>query len=577
MPDWSVKEEILGRKDVNVMGKTTSELSKEQIEEVIGLFNPYMDDYLYIMDLKNDSYTISRHACERFMLPSDSFQDAMRTHLTFVYEEDRSILADDLRSILNGEKQVHNLHYRWLDKNGMPIWINCRGCVLHDEEGEPSYLIGCINETGKKQRADNTSGLLGELELSDYLLSYDKKITSGFFMHVGIDDFNSINGTSGVTYGEYIIKHVAACITKCLSDTQHLFHIVSGEYMIVDFENSRIEEARALYEEIRRKVSDFIDSENYKSVFTVSAGIVVAEILVDSGYEEFLKLSDFALEKARSEGNNSFYSFEREDYVRFLRKRELTMALYHAVDNDFRGFDVHYQPIVDIENGDIIGAEALMRFSIVSGNTVERIAPFEFIPILEETGLILPAGRWILREAVAMCAQMQKEIPNFKINVNISYIQVINSNILEDIVSVIEDCGVSPEYVGIELTESGYLDSNSHFYSLRNGMRENGIPFIIDDFGTGYSNLHCLSDLSPTYIKIDRGFTNKAMNNIYDHELMVKIIEMAHSLDFKICVEGVEDAKVLDDVKNIHADYIQGYLFGRPCSKDDFFSQFVRG
>lgn len=553
-------------------------LSKEQIEEVIQLFDPCMDDYLYFMDFQNDYYRISKHAVERFMLPADSFYHAKKNLQLFVYQEDWQILEQDLGLILSSQKKAHNLHYRWLDKSGLPIWINCRGVVLDDEEGNPRYLIGCINETGKKQRADNTSGLLGELELSAYIMSCRDSISSGFLMHIGIDDFRSINGTSGMSYRDYIIKHVASCIEQCLSDNQHLFHLVADEYMIVDFGSHTSEDAVALFNKIREKLSEFIDSENYKTVFTISAGIIDAKVLVGS-YEDFMKLSDFALKQTRDFGNSSYYIFDSEDYNRFLRKKRITKELYHAVDNNFEGFDVHYQPIVDCNTYQIIGAEALMRFSMpgdpLSNEEGERITPFEFIPILEETGLIIPAGRWLLGEAIAMCSEIQQHIPGFKVNINISYIQVMKSDILKDILSAIQQYNLAPECVGIELTESGYLDSSPHFLKLRRLLKTNGIPLIIDDFGTGYSNLHCLSDLSPTYIKIDRDFTNKAMQNIYDHELMIKIIEMAHSLELLICVEGVEETSVLEDIRMIHADYIQGYLFGRPCCKLDFYRNFV--
>lgn len=558
------------------MDKIGTDLSKKQIGEVIQLFNPHMDDYLYIMDLQKDDYIISKHAVDRFLLPSEHFHDAMKVHLQFVYEEDRAHLSEDLNLIKSGQKNSHNLHYRWLDRSGTPVWINCRGRVLDDENGTPRYLIGCINETGNKQRADNISGLLGESELSAYLTSLDNSITTGYLMRIGIDDFSSINSTYGTTYGDYVLKHVADCIYQSLTSSQRLFHLVGDEYMVVDLAEHTAEDAMALYRTIQKKISAFIDAEKYKSVITISAGVIEADKL-NGAYEDFLRLSEFTLKCAKDTGKNQCSIFREEDYQRFLRKRRITMALHHAVDNGFKGFEAYYQPIVDCETYRLLGAESLMRFSIASkdGQEPERISPVEFIPILEETGLILPAGRWILNEAVAMCSKMQKTIPGFRINVNISYIQVIKSSILNDILAAINKYALPPECIGIEVTESGYLDSNAHFLQLWNGLKEHGITLIIDDFGTGYSNLHCLSDLNPTYIKLDRDFTNKAMQNLYDHELMIKIIEMAHSLHLQICVEGVERSEDLDDIRQIHADYIQGYLFGKPCCKADFYEKFV--
>lgn len=558
------------------MKDTIQGLTMEQIEKVIQIFNPCMDDYMYIMDLKNDYYRISKHATERFMLPDEAFYDATQSHAQFVYKDDYPALNEDLNLILEGKKKSHNLHYRWLDKSGVPVWINCRGQVLDDEDGNPCYLIGCINETGKKQRADNTTGLLGESALASYSTPYSENFPSDFIIRIGIDDFVSINGDTGMRYSDYVLKNVADCIRKNLRDKQYLFHIVADEFIILDFNSKNSEDAVALYENIKKNISAFIDAENYKAVFTISAGITDTSS-ISGDYEYFMKLSEFALKRAKDSGKNSCYIFNQNDYDSFLRKRLLTTKLHHAVDNDFEGFEAFFQPIVDCKTYRLLGSEALMRFSIPSesGDGIDRISPVEFIPILEETGLIIPAGRWMLNQAISMCSEMQEHVPGFKVNINISYVQVIKSDILADILDTMKRYNLPPECIGIEMTESGYIESNSHFLSLWDALKDNKINLIIDDFGTGYSNLHCLCDLNPSYIKLDRYFTNKAMNNTYDHELMVKIIEMAHSLNLQICVEGVEKSEELDDIRKIEADYIQGYLFGKPYCKAEFYDKFI--
>ena len=240
--------------------------------------------------------------------------------------------------------------------------------------------------------------------------------------------------------------------------------------------------------------------------------------------------------------------------------------------HDFEGFEVYFQPIVDASNYELRGAESLMRFSLPDG---ERISPAEFIPILEETGLIIPAGKWLMRRALCMCKKWQEYIPDFKINVNLSYIQVIKSQVLKEIMGAIEEYDLAPESVGIELTESGYLDSNLHFKKLWNGLRKNGVQIILDDFGTGYSNLHCLGDLEPDYIKIDRSFTMKALNREYEHNLMTQIIEMSHSLELAICVEGIETDQELSEMCKLGPDYIQGYYFGKPEGEGAFEQKFI--
>ena len=543
-------------------------------EDLIELFAPCMDDYLYIIDLQKNTFKISQAAVDRFMMSGNSFDDAVNSFQYFVYKEDRSMIAEDLQCIMEGKEKDHNLYYRWLDKSGMPVWINCRGKVIDDKDGKPHYLIGCVNEIGDTQRADNVSGLLGERELHSYISSHIKDSSSEYLIHIGIDGFNAINGTLGVNYGNYVLKSVADCINSCLSDNQKLYHIVADEYMIIDLESHTKDDVMLLQKKICKKIEEFIISEKYKVVFTISTGIIYAKMLLKY-YDEYRKIAVFSLKQAKSMGGNGVYFFEKEDYELFLRKEKIKSELRNAVANGFEGFDVYYQPIMDCDSGHMIGAEALMRFSMYQDKKKEPVSPVEFIPLLEETGLIIPAGRYVLDKAVSMCHEMRQYIPEFKINVNISYIQMVKSDIWKDILSSIKQYDLPPECLCAELTESGYTDMTPYFYKLRKKFEEKNIQFVLDDFGTGFSNLHCIVNMKPNYVKLDNNFTAKAMSNARDFELLKKIVEMVHSVDIRICIEGIEKEEWYQKLKEIHVDYLQGYLFGKPCEKNQFLNKFI--
>lgn len=580
------------------MDPIMNSFSREQMEYIVELFNPCMDDYLYVFDLQKDCYKISKHATERFLLPGDNFDDAAKAHHTFVYSEDQSRLDDEFRRIMSGEIVFHNMHYRWLDRAGKPVWINCRGRVLNDADGKPHFLVGCINEIGQKQKADNVSGLLGESSLSAYVEQFEDGLLDGFFLRIGIDDFRDINGDFGMEYGDYILKSTADCIAENIKPSQRLYRILADEFMVVDFSGGDMEAATELYKNIRKSLDTFIEENGYKSVFTISAGAV--DTAKTSGtYENIMKLSEYALNTAKDQGKNRCYIYMQEDYDVFLRKKQITRQLHHAVNHGFEGFETYYQPIVDTKTRRLVGAEALMRFSMPErcedGETKkeavcvgedghdadekvhwERISPVEFIPLLEETGLIIPAGKWMLHQAISTCSRWQKYIPNFRININLSYVQVMKSRVLTEILTALRLYGLEPSAVGIELTESGYLDTNTHFQKLWDGLKKNGVLVILDDFGTGYSNLHCLGDLRPNYIKIDRSFTLKALNNQYEHDLMTQIITMTHKLDLTICVEGIETEDEFAKISELDPDYIQGFLFGKPQPAEEFYENLIK-
>lgn len=580
------------------MDPIMNSFSREQMEYIVELFNPCMDDYLYVFDLQKDCYKISKHATERFLLPGDNFDDAAKAHHTFVYSEDQSRLDDEFRRIMSGEIVFHNMHYRWLDRAGKPVWINCRGRVLNDADGKPHFLVGCINEIGQKQKADNVSGLLGESSLSAYVEQFEDGLPDGFFLRIGIDDFRDINGDFGMEYGDYILKSTADCIAENIKPSQRLYRILADEFMVVDFSGGDMEAATELYKNIRKSLDTFIEENGYKSVFTISAGAV--DTAKTSGtYENIMKLSEYALNTAKDQGKNRCYIYMQEDYDVFLRKKQITRQLHHAVNHGFEGFETYYQPIVDTKTRRLVGAEALMRFSMPErcedGETKkeavcvgedghdadekvhwERISPVEFIPLLEETGLIIPAGKWMLHQAISTCSRWQKYIPNFRININLSYVQVMKSRVLTEILTALRLYGLEPSAVGIELTESGYLDTNTHFQKLWDGLKKNGVLVILDDFGTGYSNLHCLGDLRPNYIKIDRSFTLKALNNQYEHDLMTQIITMTHKLDLTICVEEIETEDEFAKISELDPDYIQGFLFGKPQPAEEFYENLIK-
>lgn len=547
-------------------------LDELETGSLIDLIAPCMDDYLYIIDLKNDTLRTSQSAAERFMLPDKLVDNAIEHLRRLVYEKDRKLFENHKRKIHDGNEKRYNLLCRLMNRKNLPVWINCRGEVINDEAGKPRYIIGCMNETGITQRADNISGLLGEKEMAAYLYSQPKEKLSGYFIQIGIDDFGTINNVHGLVYGNYILKRVAECISECLSSGQRIYHLVADQYMLVDMLSKSQDDVVQLFNRIGEKIDEFIVDENYKSIFSVSAGVTDISTLAE-GAEECRKKSDFSLKSAKKRGRGSIYFFEDEDYKASLRKNTILSALRSATANDFEGFEVYYQPILNSADR-IIGAEALLRFFMHSEEGDEMISPVEFIPLLEESRLIIPVGEFVLNEAAKMCREMQQYIADFRVNINVSYIQIMRVKMANKILTAIKANHLRPESICIEMTESGFMDMTPYFCRFRKRLEDNKIQFIIDDFGTGYSNLRYISEMNPDYVKIDKDFTARAMSNEKDYELFRKIIEMVHSVNVKICIEGIEKEEWACAMKEIHVDYMQGYLYGRPCEKGVFLKEY---
>lgn len=549
------------------------EISLDQFQKIIELYNSTMDDFLYIFDLVNDIYCISSNAVERFRMPAQIFDNASEELRKVVYPGDFDMLNEDLMEVKAGKKDIHNIEYRWLDKEGNVIWINCRGNVVKNKNGDSCYLIGCINEIGKNQKADNVSGLLRESGLCREITDKQQSGLGGFMLRIGIDRFKEINENKGMEYGDMILRKTAECIKKVISSKQKLYRIMADEFMVVDFSGQTEEHARKLYKKIRRKIDKFIESNGYEVFYTVSAGILEFQAVEDKSYVNLMKLTEFALNEAKQRGRNRYYVYQKEDYDAFLRKRRLIHLMRQAVNNNFDGFEAYFQPVIDIREKKLSGAETLLRFKTEETGPV---SPVEFIPMLEESGLIIPVGRWVLYQAMAACKEIQKKIPNFCVSVNLSYVQILKSDILAEIEAGIKEYQLSPGSIVVELTESGKVEANVNFHKFREGLKKNSVSLALDDFGTGYSNFHYLYHLSPDTIKIDRSFTLKALRYDYEYNILKHMIAMSHGIKLKLCVEGIETEEELTKICEMDPDFIQGYYFGKPCNLEQFHKEHLQ-
>ena len=548
-----------------------SGISAKSLRKIIDLLDPCMDDYLYLYDYKNDYYYISPDAAKRFLLPSHQFTDVFTAFAQFVYPNDLDNLKVELNETFEGRKPFHNLQYRWITKDGKPVWINCRGFVIRDEDGT-DYLIGCINEIGLSQKADNISGLLSVTNLQHWLDDFNGTLPDGYFLRLGLDDFKEINEKIGVEYGDFVLKKTADIISSFLLPNQKLYKVVADEYLIVDLSGGNAVDAHAQYSKIRCALDDFVAENYYNAMFTISAGVLECKHITNCSYSNIMKITEFSLNEAKRQGKNRSYYFQSSDYDTYLRKKKLTQLLRQSVKDNCVGFEAYLQPLFHCVTNSIYGAEALLRFHT---DEFGMVSPGEFIPILEETGLIIPVGRWMLHRSLAIAHDFQQVKPDFKISVNISYIQIMKSNIISEIIYAINTHHMDPSSIIIELTESGQLESDSRFSKLWSKLKDQGVQLALDDFGTGYSNFHYLNDLKPDIIKIDRSFTLKALQNDYEYNLLALMSGMVHKLNLKVCIEGIEYKEELQKMRQLFPDYCQGYYFGKPMEVEQFRTSFI--
>lgn len=559
--------------EVILQEKKFQSMSVDELCSVIDLFSPTTDNYPYVVDFRSDFYYIANQALERFCIPKNGFHNVISKHKEFVYAPDYEKLKAEFDDLLETDRCTHSMEYRWLDLKKMPVWIHCKGYLVRDDNMKPLYMIGCVNEIGERQKADNVSGLLGESGFREYMNQQDTPLETGYLLCIGIDHFKEINDKFGLEYGDFVLKKTAECISGCISEGQMVYKLVADEFLILDVSSDEAKDADKLYDKVREAIDRFIETNEFKVMYTVSGGIVPFAALKGNQCSEALKLTDFALNEAKKLGRNRCYIFNGETYRKFLRKREITQELREAVINGFQGFTAFYQPVFAEDKKVPYGAEALMRFT---SEKFGMISPAEFIPILEETGLIIPAGRWMMKEAIGKCSEIRKILSRFRMSINISQIQASKSDVIQDFSAEMKRAGLPLEAVIVELTESDLLEQNINEKHFLAELKRMGISLALDDFGTGYSNFHYLSELKPEIIKIDRSFTAKAVADEQEYYLLNQFCTMIHNLDMKICIEGIESAQEWLKIRKLCPEFTQGYFWGKPCGYEEFVRKFVQ-
>ncbi len=547
-------------------------MSLEQIVAVIEVLQKSCDAYIYIMDLDTDTYMVTSKMLARFPFSDVVIENATAALEEIIYPSDYAKVKADIGRCAAGEQTVHKMEYRWIDKEKRIVWIDCRGTVITGAGGH-KLLIGRVMELGKEAKADNVTGLRREvrLRLDIEELLRDRPQEIRYMMRIGIDNFKEINQKEGIGAGDTVLKELAACIMQTIDKNVDVYRLMADEFMIVDAYSGTEQDTLAIYKDIRNRVAQTVREKEYSCFYTISAG-VMQDGFEDRNAQDILRLTEFALNEAKRAGRNQMMLFDDEEYEGYLRRLDIRKLMRRDINDRFRGFQVFFQPIVSASDYEVVGAEALLRWNCEKYGSV---SPAVFIPILEESGLIIPVGRYVLWEAAKTCKKWRQILPEFHVNINLSYVQMNKSDLLHDVENCINEVGIPPRSLVLELTESGYIETDNRMKELFRKLKARNIDLALDDFGTGYSNMRYLKEIEASTVKLDRSFVVQALENEHDYNIISHIIDMVHGLGFSVCMEGIEEKDELNKMLKTKPDMIQGYYFGKPSAAEQFERQFL--
>lgn len=537
-------------------------------------------DGIYDWDIKNNTVFYSKTWKKIIGYEESELPDTYEVLENLIHPEERKAVLNVRNKYLNREIDKYNIEYRFRKKDGSYIWIQDSALAMWDNEGNPLRIIGTYTDIdGRKKREkiifnmayyDSLTGLPNRRYFEKILkniLAFNEnsyKANKGIVLFLDLDNFKNINDTLGHDVGDKLLKIIANKLKEVLRKEDIISRFGGDEFLILQPNINTYEEA---VESVNRIIDIFKDLwilGEHKLYITPSIGITVYP---DDGEDVniILRNADTAAYDAKFSGKNGYKFFEKSMFDQMLRKTEVEKALREAVKNN--EFELYYQPQVEVSTGRIVSLEALARWK---NPKLGFVSPVEFIPIAEETGLIVDIGEWVIRAA---CKQ-NKEWKNKgycydTIAVNVSSLQLRQRGFVELVKNILKEIGLKPEFLELEITESVLMESLEKSVEILNELRKIGVKTALDDFGTGYSSLNYLMKIPIDTLKIDKTFIDNVSTNYSQKSIIEGIIIIAHEMALDVVAEGVEVQEQLKILADKKCDKIQGYLFSKPYEAKD--------
>ena len=460
----------------------------------------------------------------------------------------------------------------WYDVHRTPIdWVDGRRVLLtalYDITEKKKYQ----NRIEQQAYTDFLTGLYNrmccEKDLAKVMDQVSRQGRKGALLYLDLDDFKHINDGLGHQYGDVLLKAISHAFQQVKGIENTCYRMGGDEFVIIippdsySRYNEIIEDIKAIF----AKPWYLKDADYY---CTMSMGVVEFTDTNDN-IHELIKKADIAMYEAKKSGKNRVSTYRNGANDASNKRLDMEKNMRGAMLDGCREFEVYYQPIVDVRlpGTPCVGAEALVRWN---STELGFISPADFIPLAEYLGLINPIGNYVLEQACKRCKYWNDHgYPNYKVNVNLSVVQLLQSDIVEIIEKIVKDSQINPHNLTLEVTESLAINDMIRMKEILGSIKEMGIRIALDDFGTGYSSLNHIREIPLDVIKVDQNFVKDLAEDSYSQSFVKMVGELADALDVNICVEGIETQSQLEVIEQMNVDLIQGYYFSKPLKCQEF-------
>jgi len=453
-------------------------------------------------------------------------------------------------------------------------------------DGKKANLYSLYDITDKKlyqqkiEKQANNDFLTGlynrmrcEQDLQHFVEDTHESGGEGALLYIDLDDFKHINDGLGHQYGDILLKNISSGLKQIPGVNDNCYRMGGDEFIIL-ISHKVYPNLHNIIDRIKAEFARPWRLKGTEYYCTMSMGVVRFPTDGDS-VEELIKKADIAMYDAKCTGKNRVAYYDENVISTSFKRLDLEKNMRNATRNAFDEFEVYYQPITDISKPGMpcSGAEALIRWN---SRELGVISPTEFIPLAEYLGLINPIGNFILREACMRCKYWNDMgHPDYKVNVNLSVVQLLQNDIVEQIAEVISETGIDPKNLTLEVTESLAINDMNRMTKILADIKKLGVRVALDDFGTGYSSLNHIREMPIDVIKIDRCFIIDIGKDDFSNAFVKMVAELASAIDVNVCVEGVETKEQLDILMGSKIQLIQGFYFGRPMTAREFEEKYL--
>ncbi|TFW33500.1 EAL domain-containing protein [Massilia horti] len=537
-------------------------------------------DVVWDWDMQADSLWTSDTIETLFGYTTQEFSGPIRAWSEHIHPDERDRVVNHIKAAIAGGDSEWIDEYRFLRKDGTVAYVLDRGFIIRDATGRATRMIGAMVDLTERRQAerrieylayyDSLTQLPNRQLLMDRLrkaiaTSAQHHSTNALFF-IDLDNFKSLNDTLGHAVGDQLLKQVAHRLTGCVSHNDTVSRFGGDEYVVLleHLSDDMVEASaatQAIGERMLKALRQPYKLDEYRHLSTASIGVVLFNGDKDD-IGELLKRADMAMYQAKSAGRNTLRFFNPHMQAALSARIALESDLRQAMRDCAREFDLHYQPQVS-RDGRVTGVEALLRWR---HPTRGMVSPVEFIPLAEETGLVLSLGEWVLKKA---CQQLlawaaSPETAGLEIAVNVSARQFHHPGFAAQVLAVLGPAGVNPHQIKLELTETSLLENLEDTVAKMSLLKTHGVTFALDDFGTGYSSLAYLKQLPLDMLKIDRSFVLDLLTNPNDAVIARTIIALGRSLGLRVLAEGVETVAQRDFLFEHGCEAYQGFLCAQP-------------